>query len=178
MALKEVHQEFGTKILAELKSAINASGPSEVKIKRNSNYSLIVEILVGVIDRGPRLDSEFSSEYENNEIAKEFVKKHEKVKAQVKDIIGQALPEIFHSQSSEITYSEKGHVYLDVTVAIEGLFVKDANGTKIWVDLEGQYTEDEIMVMTPDVERYFPSLEKAREFVKAFAYKDETGMPF
>lgn len=180
MSLKEVHEEKAQKILEALKNnfkAMSGEDPhsdTEVHMKAKK---IQISIFHGYIDRGPRTDVDYLSEIELDGIRDEMFEKHKPKIIKAEKLVHEVLMGFAHKTEISFDYGEKGHVGMCVDVWIDGTMLKDKSGKDIWADLSGTYSREDVMVMTPDVERYFPNLERATSYLATYE-EEVTDLPF
>ena len=146
---------------------------------RSSTGSKIIYLSFGSLDRGPRMDEDNFSEIEFDSIRDEYLKKNDHFITKAKDLIKAELAPFDCMVDAELDYGEKGHITLEIQLTIQGRFYKDQNGNDLWADFEGLYDPDSIMLMTPDIERYFETPEAVEKFAQGFSFQEQpSDLPF
>jgi len=79
--------------------------------------------------------------------------------------------------SEEVLYDDNKHTYLSFHLHIDGKMVKDSRGKDMWASYDGTYEKTCIMLLTPDIERYFQTEEELQEYLKSPDY-EESNDPF
>lgn len=141
------------------------------------DYSWISHIKMGPIGLG----SDFSDQdfpYTEEEIDElrgiYYIKNTEKLKN-----IAESLNNYFTNlgfsiriSSPEIEFGNDGMINFCIKIRIDGKLVKSDNGENYWVDYTGNIDRDQLVLNTPDVERYFNSIEEVESFIKNFTYNN------
>lgn len=180
-----LQQELGDRALPALRAKIETMSDERKifdTIVTGDSYGFMINIMIGVIDRGPRMDSDHLSENDIADISKKMFQKYDITIDRVKRIIQNELGE-FNLKGLSVSpdYGEKGHVCINAHFRLEGLFATDKRGNKMWIDISGRYHNDQVIVMTPDIERYFDTIEQAKNFVKNYSPEEvgsASNLPF